>query len=492
MSFSWNTIGMESPPIRGRLDQFKTVAMTFDTIADRTGHLADELWSMRTGQSERFTGHAADAFRMKIGSFLEPLSDVPLVSSNISLTFEDHYFKLEVLMEKANEALARAHTGWNRRESAKDEVEGHEASVRWLDSQISELRCYCSGHCYCSVDAQKTHLESQRNEVIGDLSRAHKDVRVADAQLAESRRDWKRLRTQEDTLNQDTAREVVNLELWSLRDTGNFFSEGKERLEEWIRESWKYLVDELLQVLHRALSTFLDWLDIAGLLLEWIPAVNVVFKAIEMLAVGAKLVAGLGLVLSGQMKFSEWLTDTMIDAAGFILPGGRLISKGVKRIIKNGTVHKVVDYLPKMADSLEAGAKKTLKGATRSVYGLPMVRQFNDLLYKGHDWFYRRIPFKSLGVRSRVVRESEGFGFLKNVISPNRKDPVTWASDRIFEVAKDSMIWGAKKTIDWVRQPVLVPFPTIPAMPPFISPTPWQFDTPPWRRSSDTDPIILA
>ncbi len=449
MSFSWNTIGMESPLIRGRREQFEEASGVFKTIADRTDPLSDELWDIRRGRSEGFAGEAAEAIGQGIGDILVPLSDVPRVSSEIDAVFDQHTRQLEVLVERANQAVARAHTRWNRKESAEADVSRYERSVSHLSRQISQLRCCCSGICACGIPAQIASLESQRWNAQQHLSHARGDLRTAEGLVADSKSEWTHLRREEDELNESTGHRLKTVPLWSLRDTGNIFTEKAEEFREWIREKWDFVINEFLEELHSALDTILDWVDAAGLILEWIPVVNIAYKAVEFLLVGVKTLAGLGLALSGQMTWGEFTLDLVVDAAGFAIPGGRLLSKGIKRIWKNGSLHKVVDFIPKFADKVEDSVRRGLSGVTRTIYRVPVVKQFNDLLYKGSNWLYRKgrffnnkLPptfFHNLDRGSRITRIARDYGFVKkDVLSPFGKKYEDWASNRIFELGKDA------------------------------------------------------
>lgn len=464
MSFSWNTIGMESPLIRGRPEQFEEASGVFKTIADRTDPLSDELWDLRRGRSEGFAGEAAEATGERIGDILVPLSDVPRVSSEIDAVFDQHTRQLEVLVEKANQAVARAHTRWNRKESAEADVSRYERSVSYLSRQISQLRCCCSGICACGVPAQVASLESRRWNAQQNLSHARGDLRTAEGLVEDSRSDWTHLRREEDELNESTGHRLKTVPLWSLRDTGNILTEKAEEFREWIRETWDFFINEFLEELHSALDTILDWVDAAGLILEWIPVVNVAYKAVEALLVGVKTLAGLGLALSGQMTWGEFALDLAVDAAGFAIPGGRLLSKGIKHVTKNGSLHKVVDYLPKRAKHLEDSVKKLGSRGAKHIYRhSPVIKQFNDLLYKGHKWAYRKWKFfdptarptffRNLDRGSWITRTSRDHGFVKTLspfgkyedwypVNPRqlslfRRSKEDWASDRISEWSYD-------------------------------------------------------
>lgn len=480
MSFSWNTIEMESPLIRGRPEQFEEASGVFKTIADRTDPLSDELWDLRRGRSEGFAGEAAEAIGQRIGDILVPLSDVPKVSSEIDAVFDQHTRQLEVLVEKANQAVARAHTRWNRKESAEADVSRYERSVSYLSRQISQLRCWCSGICACGVPAQVASLESRRWNAQQDLSHARGDLRTAEGLVEDSRSDWTHLRREEDELNESTGHRLKTVPLWSLRDTGNIFTEKAEEFREWIRETWDFFINEFLEELHSALDTILDWVDAAGLILEWIPVVNVAYKAVEALLVGVKTLAGLGLALSGQMTWGEFALDLAVDAAGFAIPGGRLLSKGIKRVTKNGSLHKVVDYLPKRAKHLEDSVKKLGSRGAKHIYRhSPVIKQFNDLLYRASwkrpfregsmrwksskwllgqrgpkwlfggprgSWNFAPKPgghwlFQDLDRRSWITRISRSEGFVKKgILVPFGKTYEDWASKRISEWSYDLAI----------------------------------------------------
>ena len=462
MAFSWNTIGMDTPLVRGRPKQFEEVSTTFQQIAGRTDSLSDELWDLRRGRSDEFAGEAADSFGMNIGEILVPLSDVPKVSSRISSTFDRHGCQLEELRTKASEALARAHTRWNRKQSAESEIRSHESSISSLNRQISQLRCCCAGPCVCNVDTYRSNLTSRRRSFEYDLSCARSDLRTAEDLLDDSRNDWSNIRQYEDDLNEATAHQLKYLPLWNLKNKGRierakeYMGEKYDDLKNEISKIWDTVVNELLLVLHDTLSTLLDWLDIAGLVLEWIPVVNVAFKFVEITVALTKAVTGLGLVLlTGQMSFSEFLIDTAIDAAGVALPGGRLAGKAIKKVFKSGCLERVMKFATKKVDAVEGYTKQKTASVAKAVYRLPVIKQLNDMVYRGQSKLYRKKWFPSfhkksykirpLGIRfddldkqSWITRTARRDGFVKvGVLSPVGKTYEQFATDRIFEDGLD-------------------------------------------------------
>ena len=127
MALSWNIIEKDTPPVLGLPSQFADVAETFKGISDRTEPLSDELWDISRGRSEGFAGAAADAVGSQVGSLLEPLTDVPKVADGIQGVFDRHGLDLEVLIQKADQALARARVRWNRKREAESDISGYKS-----------------------------------------------------------------------------------------------------------------------------------------------------------------------------------------------------------------------------------------------------------------------------------------------------------------------------------------------------------------------------
>ena len=371
------------------------------------------------------------------------------MSSKIGSTFEHHGSRLEELQARASEALARAHTRWNRKESAESEIQRHKRSVSWLKAQISQLSCRCPGPCCCNVEARRSNLESRLRDAENDLRCARSDLCTAENLLDSSRGDWRDLRQKEDHLNESTSHRLKVMPLWSLKDTGNVITENLEDIGDWLSETWDFIKNELLPVLYEILSKLLDYLDIAGLVLEWIPVVNVVFKAVEILVVATKALAGLGMVLAGHITLSEFLIDTAIDAAGIAIPGGRRIAKGIKKVLKNGSMQRILGSIPKRID---AGVKGGLR--------LPVIKHFNEWLYKRSDGLYRPRPMRfsseythdfpsfmdHMDEVSWITRKARERGFVKvDVLSPVGKTSIEFGTDRVFEMGKDQVgFWSGK------------------------------------------------
>lgn len=464
MSFSWNTIGMKHHPVRGQPEQFQEVEATFRAIAERTLPLSDDLSSMKLGRSDSFAGEAAKEIGSKIGGILDPLSDVPKVSSEIERVFDRHGRELEVLKTKAREALARAQTRWNRRETAEADVGRFESSVTSIKHQISQLRCYCAENCYCNIEGRQQQLEGSLRTAESNLRSAHSEFKTAENLVEDSRDEWRSRSRDEEVLNDSTAEELKSLPLWSLKDTGNFISEAAENAWEWITEAWEYFLDELLEVLYDVLSTLLDWLDIAGIILEWIPLVNVVYKAVELSLTALKMVAGLALVLTGQMTRMEFMLETVIDVLGIFVPGGRLIGKAAKGIAKGAG--RVAKKLPgNIADSMP---RKGL--LNRDVYELPGIKGLNDQLRKGHDKLYRWKKWPSyhpkparrqdfLGIKlqnldkhsphARFFRYNapDAMKVKKDLLAPAGKTYFEWGSRRVEEFVSDNVDFVVKNVL---------------------------------------------
>ena len=408
---------MESPLIRGRPEQFEEAAGVFKTIADRTDPLSNELLDLRCGRSEGFAGEAAEAIGQRIGEILVPLSDVPKVSSEIDAVFDQHTRRLEALVERANQAVARAHTRWNRKESAEADVNRYERSVSYLSGQISQLRCCCSGLCACGVPAQVASLESQRWNAQRNLSHASGDLQTAERLVEDSRSAWTHLRSEEEELNESTGHRLKTVPLWSLRDTGNYFTERAEQFVEWAKDLWDNLIVDFIEGLYHVLDTLLDFLDAVGLIVEFIPFVGQVFKVIEAAVVGLKTLSGLVLVLSGHMDFTDFALDFAIDMAGFVVPGGRFIAKGASQFMKRAGPHikrassrvervakDIGDGLDELGDAVDGGmgaaGRQIKKGSDRVADQVQRWsrRSADDL----QGWTRRQADFYHEPVRSGI------------------------------------------------------------------------------------------
>ncbi|MYE87381.1 hypothetical protein F4X33_00075 [Candidatus Poribacteria bacterium] len=310
------------------------------------------------------------------------------------------------------------------------------------------------------MPSRRRYLTNRRDVAESNLRGAERERNTAEDLLDKSRSEWDRLHDEEEDLNERSAKQLEDLPLWSLKDTGNWFTEAAENLWEYIQESWDTFVDELLEVLHETLSKLLDWMDIAGLILEWIPLVNVAFKAVELLLIGMKTAAGLCLVLSGQMSFGEFLTEAAMDAMGVLVPGGRLIGKGLKRVSKSGAPGRLLNSVGKKIDDAGEAIQRVSQKVTRGaadfiVRRSPSIRRFNDLLYKPHWKLYRKKWWPSYHPKPNRRQKLWGVQ-LQNL------DEHSWITRNLRKydfVRKDSLVpygksyeaWSQIRTSDWLE-----------------------------------------
>lgn len=343
-SISWSTIGKDDPLIRGRPSEFDGVAAVFDTIKERTSSLNDDLRELRIGEAAAFQGKAASAFGNQIKSICGALGDVPIVASSISGVFRRHSSDLRALRKEAGAALARAETRWNDKRQAESDISTCESLLQSISRQLSAL----SGDDSPGAASERAHLRSRQSSERYQLGRAKKQRENANDRLDYSRSEWDKLRQEEDTLNDATSKLLLSLELRSLADPSNWeklknsigdFFVGIGEFASALLESIEV---EFLESLHKFLSDVLEIMDWAGLVLDFVPGVNVVYKAVEFAVVSAKALAGLGLVAKGAMSMTTWLADTALDAMGLIpgvpkaliKPLAKVGSKMVKPIAK--------------------------------------------------------------------------------------------------------------------------------------------------------------
>lgn len=371
-SISWSTIGKDDPLIRGKPREFDDVASTFESISERTSSLKHDLRDVRVGGSEDFRGDAANAFAAQIRSISGVLNDVPIVASRISRVFRNHSHELGRLRKEAGAALARAETRWNNKRRAEWDISSHGSNLRSIERQLSAL----SGDDDPGAASERARLQSRQSNVRYQLGRARHRQNEAKDQLDDSRGEWERLRRDEDRLNDRTAKSLVDLELSSLADPG-LIREGLDKLGDWyeglceaLTAIWESISEELLSTLHEILSDIMNVLDWAGLVLDFIPGVNAVYKLVETAVFGAKALVGLGLVAKGAMSSSAWGADTALDAVGLIpgvpkalikplaktaakvaAPAVKNISRGIEGTIRRGGIDPA-----KIANRLEGAA----------------------------------------------------------------------------------------------------------------------------------------
>ena len=331
MAISWNTLDKETPLVRGDPAQFEEVASSFSRVESQTRFLSEELKEIRLGESEGFAGEAANSLQGIIGEIYISLSDVPRIATDISDIFRDHGTSLAAIKREARSALARAQTHWNAKTQAEHDIDSCRSSLRSLESQISAL----DGSHDPSADDARARLETRRASVSGQLDHARRDLATAENRLDDSRRDWDRIRGEEDELNEHTKNRLNGVELWSLTDTGNFITEGASNFFEGLAEAleaiWNYISENIIEQLFHFLDTLLGWLEVIGLVLEFIPIVGQIYKVIEVTVVGLKALAGLALVLQGKMEWSHFLLSTAIDLVGSIPGVPRVLIKAIAK-----------------------------------------------------------------------------------------------------------------------------------------------------------------
>lgn len=355
-AISWSTIGKSDPLVRGEPSEFDGVASAFDNIRERTSLLSDELLELRAGEAEGFRGEAAMAFSNRIKSLSGALADVPIVASSIAGVFRSHSRDLSALRREAGAALARAETGWNKKRHAESDISSCESRLRSISRQLSAL----SGDDSPGAASARSRLQSRRSSVSHERGQAQRRLDDANDRLDRSRSEWESLRKDEDTLNEQTSKALLNLELHSLGDPSLLESLRDKvvgvfvDIAEGIAAVWESIEAEFLATIHQILSDLLDVLDWAGLVLDFIPGVNLVYKAVEFTVVAAKAAVGLGLVAKGAMSMAEWAGETALDAVGLI-PG---VPKAlIKPLAKVGS--KIAGPVAKkISDGVSAGARK--------------------------------------------------------------------------------------------------------------------------------------
>lgn len=337
MTISWSALGKETPLVRGIPSQFDEVASIFGRVESQTRCLSEDLHEIRLGESEGFAGEAADSFRGAIGEIFIALTDVPIIAKTISNIFRNHSNSLENIKREARSALARAQTHWNDKERAEQEIDSCRHRLRSIDEQLSALASSCDP----SADDARDYLYTRRTAVSGQLNHARRDFASAKGRLEDSRGDWDRIRRDEDDLNEHTKLRLGGVELWSLTDRGNFFTEAASNIFEGIAGAleviWNYISEKVLEQLFHFLDKLLDWLDVIGFVLEFIPVVGQIYKVVEATVVGLKALTGLALVLQGKMDLSQFLWSTAIDFAGVIPGVPRFLVKGVVKTATKAT-----------------------------------------------------------------------------------------------------------------------------------------------------------
>ncbi|WP_419552122.1 hypothetical protein [Candidatus Poriferisodalis sp.] len=363
MDFSWKTLGKDDPLICGSPAQFGDVANTFTRIADQCGYLGDELGTIRFGQNEGFTGQASSAFHVAIGECAEALHAVPSVSLNISDIFSDHQRNLEALHQAAESALARARTNWNRKLETESDIGTHGQSLRAIAQQISALE----GIPTASAGLQQ--LRSRQAHVAGLLDDARSGLRTANDLVQDSAREWDTLRNQEEDLNEHTSGRLGAVELWALKDPWHEHFQRTWQTLTVVWEAISELVVDLAAALYTVLNYILDVLDFVGIFLEFIPIIGQIYKLVEIGLVLLKVSAGLVLLLSDRIDFSEFALDTAISMAGFLVPGGRQFAKAGAKLMKRAGPH--IKRAARQVDDMASGAADTLRDVGEG---------FNDIL----------------------------------------------------------------------------------------------------------------
>lgn len=446
-AISWSTIGKEDPLIRGKPSEFDGVASAFDNVKKQTRLLNDELRELRAGEAEGFRGEAANAFCNRIKSLSEALGDVPLVASSISGVFRSHSRDLSALRKEAGAALARAETGWNKKRHAESDISSCESRLRSISRQLSAL----SGDDSPGAASARSLLRSRRSSVRHDLGQARRRLDDANDRLDRSRSEWDSLRKDEDTLNEQTSKSLLNLELRSLEDPG-FWESVRDKvvgtfvdIAEGIAAVWESIEAELLENIHQFLSDLLEIMDWAGLVLDFVPGVNLVYKAIEASVVIVKAAVGLGLVAKGAMSMAAWAADTALDAVGLV-PG---VPKAlIKPLAKVGSkmaapiVKQVSGGVERAAKGLNINTKRVanvVEGATSTVSR--KIESMGNSLNKHVNTFFISQSLKSQSRRLRFARRryqwlNPGSNFYFSPAARSSRDRVYRnahsASDRIL------------------------------------------------------------
>ena len=356
---SWSTIGKDDPLIRGNPGEFDGVASTFDGISERTSSLNDDLREISVCGVDGFSGDAANAFADQIRSISGVLNDVPIVASRISRVFQNHSHDLRALRKEAGAALARAETRWNHKRRAMSDLSSHESRIQSIDRQLSAL----SGDEDPGAASERARLQSRRSDARHQLGQAERRLSSAEDQLIDSRNEWDRLRRREDGLNEWTSKSLVDLELSSLADPGRL-EQYLDKLGDWykglgeaIMAIWESISVELLSTLYEILSSIMDVLDWAGLVLDFIPRVNAIYKAVETTVFIAKAIVGLGLVAKGAMSWGAYAAETALDAIGLV--------PGVPKALIKPSANAAAKALAPAVKGISGGVQQTLKRSGR-------------------------------------------------------------------------------------------------------------------------------
>ena len=171
------------------------------------------------------------------------LCDLPVVMGDVEAVFGAHARELEVLKQRANEALARAEARWGRLQSAVREEHAADSRLRFLRSQQRSLG---------SLGVSDEHAAAESARLASAISRqsarvSYRRRSTADArdELGLSRSEHGRLQEDEQALVNHTVAALGGIDLRSLKNPG------------WLQKVAGWLIDAPTGHLHLRASWWL-------------------------------------------------------------------------------------------------------------------------------------------------------------------------------------------------------------------------------------------
>jgi hypothetical protein len=258
------------PPIIGDPEKFRSVSALWLGINGWCLEIESLIGSKLSPSAcgGEFEGRTAEAVAAIQEEVREAMRCLPAASKELDTIFTHHARELEVLQQRASQALQRARLAREAFDRAGSQVAIHNRQVSYLERQLAALSSSCEPGSLDVVQATRS-LDRERSAL-------RVQTQMADEALGELEtvciHETLQLRSEEESLNRHTARALTSVPLGSLRDPRWW-----QKLADWLvdlvlhnpRIAWQLLqaiiggpFGQLLWKLRNFLQEFLKFLEV--------------------------------------------------------------------------------------------------------------------------------------------------------------------------------------------------------------------------------------
>ena len=218
-------------PVEGDPDSFEHAETIWKKAHDSAKHIDRLFRSVKEDTSTlNCSGLAIDAVLEVIREFDQPIGDMQRICGEVERLMRSHEQRLRELQREASSALARAEVHWRDRKNL-DETSRRQTSARSaIQAQIAQLAMIPDP----ANEPRRLELETELRTSSAALDNTNRNLNAAVDGLDEARRDWQRIRDEEEDRNRETKAGLDNIDLGKLKDPG-FWDWVKDQVEPFVK-----------------------------------------------------------------------------------------------------------------------------------------------------------------------------------------------------------------------------------------------------------------